>query len=79
MGWADALGTRRRARPEGGAPGFPGSEMGAAVDALIGCSTSGGEPPEDPEQMVDECPFCLVPEMSEPESLIVHRGELATS
>jgi ATP adenylyltransferase len=25
----------------------------------------------------DECPFCLVPTMPEPESLIVHRGELA--
>ncbi|MCB0916538.1 MAG: HIT domain-containing protein [Actinobacteria bacterium] len=29
------------------------------------------------EKQDTECPFCRVPEMAEPESLIVHRGETA--
>lgn len=64
--------------PEGGAPGVSGAQKWERLWTPHRMQyIRGANRPKTPEQMVDECPFCRVPEMSEPESLIVHRGELA--
>ncbi len=65
-------------------PGGVGAAPGAGVDKWDRLWTPhrmqyirGANEPRSDDRTEETCPFCLVPKMAEPESLIIHRGERA--